>query len=233
MFSHPLPGVRSKSVWLLTSIEAGSEHTAALAACLRDPDASVRFGAARALVRQKSNALPALGALVAAFDDQSWPVRDSAGWAISNIGAAAVPTLVELLGAPTVAARATAAAVLGNIAAIPPRFKEALSAEAAAALLPPLMAAVSDPEPWVSFNAITSVRDITVRRFVPRLVERLGAPDERTRERAALELLWLAPHIDDAVPALTTALSDPCDLVRGFATQALKRCGRSPAAPDV
>jgi HEAT repeat protein len=137
LFSHPSPDVRSKSLWLLTSIEAGPEHTAALAACLRDPDASVRFGAARALVRQKSNALPALGALVAAFDDPSLPVRDSAGWAVSNIGAASVPTLVELLAAPTVAARATAAAVLGNIAAIPPRFKEALSAEAAAALLPP------------------------------------------------------------------------------------------------
>src|SRR5690349_16509807 len=119
LLSHSSPTVRSKAVWLLTSVEAGPEHTAALAACLQNPDRSVRFGAARALVRQRTNALPALEALIAAFDDPSTPVRDSAGWAVSNLGAVVAPRLVQLLTAPTVGARAMAAGILGNIAAIP------------------------------------------------------------------------------------------------------------------
>jgi HEAT repeat protein len=228
LLSHSSPGVRGKAAWLLTTVEAGPEHTPALAASLRDPDRSVRFGAARALVRQRERALPALDALIAAFDDKFTPVRDSAGWAVTNIGSPAGPKLVELLTAPTVAARAIAVAVLGNIATIPESFQLALPAPAAASLLPPLVAAIADPESWVSFNAISAVGKITRRFVVPRLVEWLSSPDEHTREQAALELLWLAPHIDNAVPALQAALSDPSELVRGHAAEALNRRGQGP-----
>src|SRR4051812_17472566 len=44
LLSHSSPAVRGKAVWLLATVEAGPEHTPALAASLRDSDRSVRFG---------------------------------------------------------------------------------------------------------------------------------------------------------------------------------------------
>lgn len=70
-----------------------SDHTPASAAIerrLASPEPEVRVAAARALGRLEAGC--ATPALIAALDDEAWPVRAVAAWALGRIGAAAPGT---------------------------------------------------------------------------------------------------------------------------------------------
>lgn len=92
---------------------AGPEAVSACIRALGDPSRSVRSNAARSLGRLASpRAAPHL---VRALGDGYWSVSRDAENSIVNLGAKAVPSLVEALGARASASRLRAARILGSI----------------------------------------------------------------------------------------------------------------------
>lgn len=103
-----------------------------------------------------------------------------------------------------------------------------------------LLAALSDPEPFVRKCAATSIRmfppDAVTpeqRPAVPGLCTALQDSEPTVRRTAAQALAQIGDP--EAVPALTAALRDPEDAVREYAARALGRIGPAakPAVPTL
>jgi HEAT repeat protein len=218
---------RRRGALLASSLTLPATYTASLAKALDDPDGHVRFGAASALVRQGPAAVAALDPLLLRFEDDNTPTRDRAAWAVSNIGAPAIPALLCLLDSPSIRTRALATLCVGNIIAIPRDRPNALPDDDARGLAATLLRVIAQTEPWVRLCALDAFRQLRKRFVLPALIELLESPTDHVREQASLQLSWASPDLTEpAAAALERHLNDPNSSVRTFAAEGLRRMGR-------
>jgi HEAT repeat protein len=160
---------------------------------LKDDDSDVRWVAARALgAIADASAVPAL---VEALHDRDFLVTEAAAWALWQIGAPAVPGLIERLRDPSVDVRGGAV--------------EALSAIGDAAAVPGLIERLSDTEiPWLADERICDIAAGALRRI-------------GTKEALAAVESWgtghLAPEVyqdykQDAPLAVNTPVASRSDM---------------------
>ncbi len=149
-----------------------------LMAALKDSDAEVRASAALALGWPGNVA--AVPALVRALPDRSWPVVDSAVSALGDIGVGGIRPLLAVLGDPS-----TSRTVRYQIS----RSFVAIGRPA----VPPLAAALSDPDPDVATWCAVALGEIGDQRAVEPLRE--------LADRADPDLRWV---IEQQLRLLTT-----------------------------
>lgn len=229
----------------------GSDAVGPLVAALRDADAKVRGGAARALERLGPRAQAAAPALVdtlfeaappddpsdrSADESSEWrrrgePVPTGYHAALRAIGVAAVEPLLERLELPDRASRLEALRALELVG---------YDAKPAVARLLALF-----DDPGFRFEAASALGGLgpAAREAIPRLITGLHDPDAGFRARAAETLGrigWEAPMLRyrpetlarGAVAPLAESLEDPDARVRAAAARALEDLGTA-AAPAV
>jgi len=210
--------------------------------------------AAAALARPGARVEERVRALAVVLRDTSQKLGLTAAWAMGQLGAASVPTLVRALEDPRAAVRTRAVYGLGAVG------------PAAAAAAPAIQRALTDPNRSVRDMASWTVGQIgpraprsggaalgggedlasglaardpldrvaAIRRFqpyagdynkaIPLLIRTLGDPDPRVTRAAADALVLLGPA---ARGPLSAALSDSSPAVRRGAAAALVRLGRA------
>lgn len=219
---------------------------------LKDPDASIRRGAASKLRELGHDAAPAVPALRVSLKDSDSVVRMYSAMALAAIGRearAAVPELIEALKDNDLLVRRRASSALGSLgpeaqAAVPVLIDllkdRATSMSSANALgdigagardaIPALIDLLSDSDPEIRSSAAEALGGIgpEAKKAVPQLTELLKDQDPQVRNSAAFGLGFIGPTAVTAVPALIQALGDSDDGVRINAAQAIASIG--PAA---
>ena len=143
------------------------------------------------------------------------PSQLDAVFALSAVGRAAVPHMVELLDENDWWLRAAAADVLGDLGTI------------ASDTVPHLTRALDDEAEWVRRNAVEALGNIgpTAAAAVPALSHRLRDSESWIRHNAALSLAKIGPAAAKAVPALRKNIDDEDRYARANAAVALERIG--------
>ena len=143
------------------------------------------------------------------------PSQLDAVFALSAVGCAAVPHMVELLGGNDWWLRAAAADVLGDLGTI------------ASDTVPHLTRALDDEAEWVRRNAVEALGNIgqAATEAVPALSHRLRDSESWIRHNAALSLAKIGPAAAEAVPALRKNIDDEDRYARANAAVALERIG--------
>ncbi len=203
----------------------------ALCAALGDASETVRLNAAYALARLGEQAVEPL---IEALRDESAsrleanlaagmtnPSHLYAGYALSALGAPAVPALERELRSDQWPLRAAAANILGDIG---------IDAGPAASAL---ASCLTDHQPWVRRNAAEALGHLgdAARASVMGLSDLLTDDIEWVRLNAAVALTRLGPVAGEAVSDLTNALADDAYYVRANAAHALDAIG-SPDASE-
>ncbi len=138
-----------------------------------------------------------------------------------EVGAAAIPALLDLLDRGQAQARKLAAFALGEIGSAGDGGPDVVAA---------LCRASADAEAAVRVNAVEALGLLPPGPdALAALTAALRDPEAEVRFSAALSLARLGPDADSAVPVLAEALHDPNRYVPGYAVEALERIG-SPAA---
>lgn len=234
----------------------------ALAATLRDEDASVRATAASVLANLGGRARPALEELRTLLDD---PAREARAWAAQAIGAIdpaeAAEALAAALADPDAEVREAAAMALANEdprlrSAVPALTKALADAEAKVRIaaanalwsigsdeaLPALAARLeSDPEIGVRAAVAGALGGIGRPACVEPLVRALAAPanaerpDTGMRSNALHALGETVGAEESAAAAILPFLEDPEAGLRGAAATALASLGAAgaPAVPRI
>ena len=142
--------------------------------------------------------------------------------ALVEIGAPAIPALLDLLARGAPCARKLAAFALGEIGSTgagSPDMRDALCA------------AIGDAEPAVRVNIVEALGLLDADAgTLAALTAALKDADEEVRFSAALSLARLGPDAEPAVPVLSEALHDSNRYVPGYAVEALERIGTRDAA---
>jgi HEAT repeat protein len=177
------------------------------------PKPADRRYAAEALGQLGPAAAVVMPALIDTLGDANSRVRQSAAWALEEIGPTAVSALITALGGGDMWVRRSAAAVLGRIGSVTEE------------VVPALITALGDGDTWVRRSAVEALRNIepAATEAVPALITALGDADKVIRVNAAAALGRIGPAATEAVPALITALRDDDFYVRQGATQALQQ----------
>ncbi len=218
----------------------------ALTEALKGKDENVRASlAARSLGEMKSNAEPAIPALITALNSEA---SGDAGEALDRIGLSAVPALIEALKDPHSYVRERAADVLGAIGqpAIP-ALSEALKNQdeevrkgALRALafmggterevVSPLIEALKNQDTSVRIIALTGLANMRgeAKAAVPALVEAFKDQNKDVHSAAANALENMGPEASGAVPALIDGLRNQDVFIRRRAARILSFIG--PAA---
>ena len=149
------------------------------------------------------------------------PADLDAAHALSAVGAAAVPALIDELASDDWPLRSAAADILGNLGL------EARSST------PALSRLLSDKNHWVRRNAAEALGILTPEdeKSVAALAQALSDEREPVRRNAALALAKIGPAAASAVSALKTAINDENRYTRFNALLAMQRIG-TPAALD-
>jgi HEAT repeat protein len=210
------------------------------------PKPADRRYAAEALGQLGPAAAVVMPALIDTLGDANSRVRQSAAWALEEIGPTAVSALITALGGGDMWVRRSAAAVLGRIGSVTEEVVPALITAlgdgdtwvrrsavealgrigpATVEVMPALIAALGDGDTWVRRSAVEALRNIepAATEAVPALITALGDADKVIRVNAAAALGRIGPAATEAVPALITALRDDDFYVRQGATQALQQ----------
>ena len=147
------------------------------------------------------------------------PSQLDAVFALSAVGRAAVPHVVELLGENEWWLRAAAADVLGDLGTT------------ASAAVPQLTRALDDEAEWVRRNAVEALGHIgpASAAAVPALSRCLRDSESWIRHNAALALAKIGPAAAEAAPALRQSTDDEDRYARANAAVALERI--SPKKP--
>ncbi|MEE3373239.1 MAG: HEAT repeat domain-containing protein [Planctomycetota bacterium] len=189
---------------------------AALTAALDDADQQVWSRSASALAGIGAAAEPAIPKLVAALPGGGQRAYRY-GYALSQIGAAALPALLETLQHEKPAARGSAARSLGWMG--PP----------AATAVTDLLGLLEDADISVQHLAAAALGRIG---SIPPLVETLAHESPARRRGAAAALGQMATPPADALPALVKTFQDTDDTVRAQALATVGNFGTA-AAPHL
>jgi HEAT repeat protein len=151
------------------------------------------------------------------------PAQQEAVGALSRLGQAAVPELIEALNDDDWQVRNQAAVALG---AIGPEAKAAV---------PALIDVLQDEDKYFRSQGALALGKIgrEARAAVPALIEALEDHDEDVRREAAAALGRIGPEASDAIAALVELLRDPRKPVRKQAIQALEGIDPKAVAPHV
>jgi HEAT repeat protein len=185
-----------------TAIEALIKATA-------DADASVRRMAARALHKLHPASKEVEDALGKMLNDPDPSVRVESLSALTDLGEAAVPTLIGALGSEKT--RYWAALALGEIGEKAKGASEALST------------ALSDPRPQVRREVLVALARIGDGGAiaVPEIVKHLADPDPAVRHAAAFTLGRMGPAAAGAIDALRKARDSKDHLMETICVWAL------------
>ncbi len=221
-----------------------------LVGAMRDPDAAVRQQAGWALGELAPDARTLVPGLTQAVRDDRPEVRFNAVSFLGQLGAAAVPPLVEALADPEKKIRNQAAQCLLALRvsddlvlrALAPRLKDERAAARQAAVfvlprcgtaaLPELTVALQDTEAVVRQQAIQAFPKFPpdAKVILPVLTTALRDNDAYVRAEAVAALASYVGLRPDVSPLLRTAAHDPDANVRQTAVAALGRVGL-PAVP--
>ena len=256
------PNMKLGAIHALGAIGAEAEPaTESLVAIAKGDDQSLSIAAVLTLVRihpgKKDKQAQAVPILIKALDSKQLQIRNDAITALGEIGAPAVPELIEVLKAaamsPILATRAAMAlaAVGGDAADAVPALREALSvkneklqeqaAHAVGAIGPAAAPAVPDLTQLLT-SKIGTVRASAAEALgqlgevsapaIPDLAKALSDTDTMVRREAAEALGMVGPKAQSAIPALVKALSDTHGEVTVHAASSLGRLG-APAVKAV
>ena len=139
----------------------------------------------------------------------------NASYALTAMGAPAVPALVDAMSTSEEWDKALAAETLGDIGL------------GACDAVQPLAAASRDSHPFARSQAVEALGQVAqgTSEAMPALIDSLSDEDETVRRNAALAIAKLGPMAEEAVDALSALLNDPNRYVLGNAAEALKRIG--------
>ncbi len=214
----------------------------------KDLPSEVQDDISQLFMSMKSTAIPEL---TKALSDSNENVRESAAYALGNLGEhakEAVPELTKALSDSNEEVRARAAWALGEMGghakeAVPELTKalsdsnEEVRGSAAYALgnlgehakeaVPELAKALSDSNDWVRARTAHALENLGehAKEAAPELAKALSDSDEIVRARAAEALGTLGEHAKEAAPELAKALSDSDKYVRARAAWALGKMG--------
>ena len=148
--------------------------------------------------------------------------RRNVGYALSAVGAPAVPALIEAAGHPQWWVRAAAVNALGEMGL------------AARESVPTLIAALRDDSLIVQQQAAQALGMASQEgpEAVPALAATLQHEDAEVRRNVTLALLRIGKHAEEATPALQSVLEDDDRYVRGKAVEVLYRLN-TPAAQAI
>ena len=230
----PMPNV-SMDVWHWLCGKVGNGHpvSAADEAALFDTDERVRLNAAYGLAADKAalpllidtmrkETLAALEETTAKTPDNAHgtnPTAGAAARALSTMGEAAVPALIETLDDDHWWIRAMSADILARIG---PGAQNAGDA---------LVTALTDEHWWVRRNVLEALRLLAFLPdgTIPAITQALKDPDIRIRRNAALAICRAGEAGDPAVPALLDMLEDEDRYNRFYGALALRRIGTTRA----
>jgi len=206
------PTARAAYFRTMRLAEYGEPAVDHLARMLGDTQAAVRGLAAEALEdRPSARAVPAL---IAALGDPSADVRGRSVRALAKLRAVeAAQPIARLLGDPERRLRVLAVRTLAEMG-------EAQGADTA-------IACATAPEPWFREDCVDLLGILRVERALPVVVARLD--DERPEVRQAAVVSLLRIGTPAARAALERARRDADWEVRVYASEALRRLGRSGA----
>ena len=167
---------------------------------LRAADATVRRCSAEFLTYLKPKDDASVAALVVALDDEDVTVRSQVADALAQIGAPALPRLIQTLKTGTASSRVAASDALGRMG---PEAKSAL---------PELIELVRDGK---NNSALRCQATMTIGHIGPEgdaavlvLLNALKGADDTLRSRSALALIAIAPNNEAVLAALVAALKD-------------------------
>ena len=148
--------------------------------------------------------------------------RRNVCYALSAVGAPAVPALIEAAGHPQWWVRAAAVNALGEMGL------------AAREAVPTLSAALRDDSLIVQQQAAQALGMASQEgpEAVPALAATLQHEDAEVRRNVTLALLRIGKHAEEAIPALQNVLDDDDRYVRGKAVEVLYRLN-TPAAQAI
>ncbi|MER3422446.1 MAG: hypothetical protein C4293_03670 [Nitrospiraceae bacterium] len=217
---------------------------------LTDSSPDVRRTAALSL--GKIGAPEAIPALRQALSDPDSLVRQYSAWALGNLGEQARDqaglVLVGLLRDPSPTVTSTAAEAIGAIGATESMVEflvdslqqgpvhtrhaavKALALLEAPSSYPALVQALADPDAMVRQGAIAALGELSDRRAVPLIIDRLlHDPDSGVRSEAAYRLGILGDQRARSVLE-SVKVSDPNSIVKRWAGWAIEQL-TSPGAP--
>ena len=196
-------------------------HVSELIGMLRDASAPARLNAVYTLGAVGE---PAVDPLIEVLRQTAEPVEITeepilthAAYALSAIGAAAVPALTSALNSDTAWwVRATAADILGDIG------------QPAAEAVPALIQALDDPSEWVRRNAVNALG--TIGEGTEALIAALKDDHPLVRCNAVNALARRCKGTDEGIDAASRALStvmydDEYAIIREYAISALEEMG--------
>ncbi|MEW6303859.1 MAG: HEAT repeat domain-containing protein [Verrucomicrobiota bacterium] len=211
LLKDPSSEVRYIAVRTLGDLGGGdSSIVAPLIACLGDGDARVRQEAVRTLGRWRGLTADTIPALAKLLPDQV--VGPSVAAALGNLGAPAVPVLMQAL---TNAPPATAQAIIGALGRIGPD-----AAEAAPLLLDRLKNVQSSQAAPV-YLALASM-GVNSEDFAQQLARDLGSSNYALRAMASRSLQQLGTRAAAAAPAVALKLWHPDTRVQTEARRILR-----------
>jgi HEAT repeat protein len=198
---------------------------------LADGDPEVRMRASAALGRLRVMPERTVPAIADMLQDPEWKVRREAARALQRYPhdelKPVAPVLIEALGDRTGGCRNDQ--VRGPVTM--------MLAQMGAEVVPALSSALTDSEssPAVRTGIVVALSFIgsEAKAATPALIKALQDPDAMVRMCAAHAFTRIVPPTtDDVVVALTSALEDNSESVRGYAAEALRVVQRRAAAPD-
>jgi HEAT repeat protein len=215
---HTSPQARRAAVFGLRLLLPSAQAVQGLASALRDKDPETLESAIIALAEAKEAATPAVSALIPFLDEARPALRQAGIWALSQIGAGAVPALVAAASAPSWWKRLAAFDALGSLGAL------------AAPAAPALLQSLHHPQWKVRRDAGVTIPRIgrallqhwEKKEAIRELTRALHDTQWRVRYGAITALGWFGHDAAAALPALQKQRNDPEKLIRVAAEEAIR-----------
>ncbi|MFA4974357.1 MAG: HEAT repeat domain-containing protein [bacterium] len=214
---------KEKSAAVGTLIKMGKKAKKALVNAMGDADPDFAAKAATALAAVSSSE-DAVIALAVALTSGKEPLCKAALLALTGLGkkvGAAAGMLGMLLSHKDQRIRRAAAFLLGR------------AGDAAAAVLPQLLAARTDSDETLKKYADQCIRGISRKKLVKGLIKSISNEDPKIRLAAAIYMWDIGEEAGAAIPSLLAARQDKDEKVRKAVDLAIKRIGADRLIPEL
>ncbi len=188
-FKNADPTTRSLAVYAVGQIhinQGTKEVVAPVMEALKDNNANVRAAAANALKLMRDSAKSAIPALLNALSDKDADVRSCVIVALDELGAGktAVPEVSRLIHDREVKVRQPAF-----------NYLDRLNAEEIMEAIPPLIAALKEPDASIQYRAVGLLARIgpAAKEAIPALSELLRSDNDQVRSRAVEAIKAISP----------------------------------------